>query len=70
MRWLDERDRLGLTDHPQAADPNPHIAHRATTERQLRLIQRIWPAKDWSGLMANMRDARAVVQDKRLALTL
>jgi len=40
MRWLDERDAIGLTRHPEESDPNPYASQRATTERQLRLKPR------------------------------
>lgn len=61
VRWLDERQRLGLVDHPDEMSPKPYEEHRPTTERQLRLIQRIWPAKDRAELLANIRSRRAEI---------
>lgn len=62
VRWLDERECVGLTDHPDENEPNPYAEHRPTTERQLRLIQRIWPAKDRAELLADIRCRRAEIE--------
>lgn len=61
MRWLDERERIGLSDHPDEQSPHPYQAYRAQTERQLRLMQRIWPAKDRSEILADIRLHRAEI---------
>ena len=55
VRWLDERERLGLSDYPDEHDSNPYQAYRSQTERQLRLMQRIWPANNRSEILENIR---------------
>lgn len=59
VHWLDEREACGLRSPPVIADPNPHEDQRGLTERQLRLFQRIWPARDRTALLAGLRAERA-----------
>lgn len=63
--WHDERDQLGLGKPPRENDENPHIAFRPTTTRQLRLIQRIWPGKDWSKLMGKLNKYKLRSQENQ-----
>lgn len=56
--WHDERDKLGLGKPPSEKDENPFIEYRSTTTRQLRLVQRIWPGRDWSELMHELNKCR------------
>lgn len=59
VQWLDERVRRGLYGPPGENDTNPYQSFRAQTERQLRLIQRIWPANDRTAMLENVRAYRA-----------
>lgn len=52
--WHNERAKLGLGDSPSDSDLNPYVEFRPQTERQLRLIQRIWPGRDWPNLMRDL----------------
>ena len=47
LDWFSLREDLGLTTPPSEEDDNPNAAYRPITERQLRWIQRIWPAKNF-----------------------
>lgn len=58
IHWHDEREKLGLSYHPDTYDPNPYMEYRDTTERQLRLIQRLWPSRDRAALLDELRERR------------
>ncbi len=77
MEWLAKRHEFGLSTRPQESDVNPYSTYRETTERQLRLIQKLWPARDRAELLdelylrrkASRKAAEKVYEHKR-ALTL
>jgi hypothetical protein len=70
VHWLDEREHLGLSDRPDDTAPNPYQSFRPITERQLRLIQRIWPAKDRAERLDTVRAYQKKLRHSQHDLTL
>lgn len=56
--WMEERERLGLSTHPDQNSPHPYGAYREVTERQLRHVQKIWPSRDRAELLDELREKR------------
>lgn len=46
LDWEEERTKLGLTSEKPYKGQNPNKEYRGITEQQLRLAQRLWPAKN------------------------
>lgn len=63
--WATKRRTLGLTSLPKVTDENPFAAFRPVTERQIGLIRRVWPGKNYGDLLAERRELRAEVSDIR-----
>jgi hypothetical protein len=52
LRWAKMRRNAGLGAVPDESHPHPASAYRPTTLRQVRLIRRLWPARDWAAHLA------------------
>lgn len=52
--WHDDREKFGLRTPPSEADENKFAEYRPQTEKLLRLVQRMWPGKDWGELMEKL----------------
>lgn len=47
IEWLKLREQMALGDLPSVQDKNPNAEYRSITQRQVKWIQRIWPAKNY-----------------------
>ena len=56
--WHKEREKHGFGRLPSARDANPNPEYRAVTEKQLRWVERLWPAK---GVGAGMSHAEKML---------
>lgn len=52
--WIEQRADHGLSALPCDSDPNPNAEYRAVTEKQLRWIQRLWPARNFDAVLARV----------------
>lgn len=59
--WATKRRQLGLATLPRLADQNPFASFRPVTERQIGLIRRVWPGKNYGDLLAERRELRTEV---------
>lgn len=62
LEWSKERTRLGLDRVPTHLDPNPNHDFRNITKKQLRWIDRLWPARNYDPVLAQMDIALASIQ--------
>lgn len=54
--WAIRREELGLTSLPTLFDPNPFAEYRGITGRQVGLVRRLWPGRDFGELRGELRD--------------
>lgn len=59
--WAAKRRELGLRYLPRITDVNPFVMFRPVTERQIGLIRRVWPGKNYGDLLAERREIRAKI---------
>lgn len=67
LGWEDAREQLGFSAREFTTEKSPHAyaEYRGVTERQLKWVQRIWPAKDFDKRYELLKDARRDVMDIR-----
>lgn len=61
VEWQKMRKTLGLEALPKITDENPNLDFRGITHKQLRWIQRLWPARNFDAVLAKVEDALAEI---------
>lgn len=62
LEWPTVRKTLGLTNLPKASDINPNEEFRGITKKQLQWVDRLWPAKNYDPVLAQIDIALAGIQ--------
>lgn len=68
LQWKDMRKELGFGKIPNKKDKNPSAAYRSITQKQLRALQWIWPAKDTVKRRAKMLETKRKIRALRSKL--
>ncbi len=61
--WARMRDEMKLGSLPTIFDANPFADYRGITTRQLGLIRRMWPGKDYPELVTELRDVKRQIRE-------
>jgi len=67
VHWQHLRKDYGLKKQPSESDPNPYGDFRGITHRQLRAVQRLWPAKDRKKCLKTLFKLYAKQADPKLS---
>ncbi|OIN86881.1 MAG: hypothetical protein AUJ12_04530 [Alphaproteobacteria bacterium CG1_02_46_17] len=61
--WAWMRDEMKLGSLPTIFNANPFAEYRGITTRQLGLIRRMWPGKDYPELVTELRDVKRRIRE-------